>query len=736
MPLPAGTRLGPYEILAPIGAGGMAEVYKATDTRLDRIVAVKVSAEQFSERFDREARAVAALNHPNICTLHDVGPNYLVMEYIDGIPLRGPLPIHQALQHGMQICDALHAAHKKGITHRDLKPANILITAAGVKLLDFGLAQVGPTQRSPDDATLSVSITQAGTVLGTAPYMSPEQAEAKPIDARSDIFSFGLVLYEMLTGRRAFEGDSTIAIMAAILHKEPVELEAPPALRNIVARCLRKSPAGRFQSAAELRSALESAAGLSTQPVEIRAVKKLMVLPFRMLRADPDTDFLAFSLPEAIAASLSGLSSLIVRSTLVAARLAGDVLKLNEIAKEADVDVVLTGTLLRSGSKLRLTTQLVAAPEGTLIWSKSLQVELQEIFQLQDSLVSSVVESLALPLTAGERRQLSHDAPASPKAYDLYLRANELSRKRDGIPVAIDLYEQCVANDPAYAPAWARLGRCRWLADKYRAGSAEKLGDADSALRRALELNPDLPLAHNLFTQVQVEEGEALEALKRLLKRLRTSRNDPELFAGLAHACRYCGLLEGALASHRHARLLDPNIATSLLHTYFMLGDYQSALDAADADFGYGAANALAMMGRTMEAIAALSNKALPEGRLGRLYVISLRCLLEGDRAESLRASDELLTATFRDPEGWYYLARQLCFLGDADRALPALSRAVDWGFFCHPAMVRDPWLNPLRDHPRFSQILKKAERLCQEARETFAAEGGPFSVDVLRHVG
>ena len=215
MPLSAGERLGPYEILASIGAGGMGQVWKATDTRLGRTVAIQVLSGPHSDRFEQEARAIAALNHPHICTLHDVGPNYLVMEFIEGPPLNGALPLDRACRYAVEIADALSAAYAKGITHRDLKPANTLVTASGVKLLDFGLALLsrdGDGRARPVEATATVGLTQLGMILGTAAYMSPEQAEAKPIDARPDIFSFGLVFYEMLSGRRAFPGDRAIAI--------------------------------------------------------------------------------------------------------------------------------------------------------------------------------------------------------------------------------------------------------------------------------------------------------------------------------------------------------------------------------------------------------------------------------------------------------------------------------------------------------------------------------------------
>jgi Tol biopolymer transport system component/predicted Ser/Thr protein kinase len=253
MPLSVGTKLGPYEILAPIGAGGMGEVYRARDTRLNRIVAVKVSKEQFSERFEHEARAVAALNHPHICQLYDVGPDYLVMEFIEGVPLKGPLPVEKTVEYATQVLDALDAAHQKGITHRDLKPANILVTRQGIKLLDFGLAKQA-VRLNENDATKA--LTDHGQIVGTLQYMSPEQLQGKEADARSDLFSFGCVLYETLTAKRAFEGQSAASVIAAILEREPAPLTVALPLERILKRCLAKDPDLRFQTARDLKAAL------------------------------------------------------------------------------------------------------------------------------------------------------------------------------------------------------------------------------------------------------------------------------------------------------------------------------------------------------------------------------------------------------------------------------------------------------------------------------------------------
>lgn len=264
-----GEQFGPYELLAPIGAGGMGEVWKARDTRLERIVAVKFSKEQFTARFEREARAIAQLNHPNICTLHDVGPNYLVMEYVEGAPIKGPLDPAKLIEVAGQICDALDAAHRKGITHRDLKPANVLATRQGIKLLDFGLAKMPSEEPAPplDGRTITEALTGRGVVLGTPQYMAPEQIEGKAADARSDIFALGCVLYELVKGKRAFEGPTTSSVAAAILAREPEPLQAPPMIERVIRTCLAKDPEDRYQNARDVKLALELAsAGVPEAP--------------------------------------------------------------------------------------------------------------------------------------------------------------------------------------------------------------------------------------------------------------------------------------------------------------------------------------------------------------------------------------------------------------------------------------------------------------------------------------
>ena len=444
--MPTGERgaletLGRYRIVRKLGEGGMGVVYAAHDERLDRPVAIKrirpgLGDGQERERLWREARAAASVNHPNVCQLYEIDEDgdglFLAMELLDGAateraPCRGPLLPSEAVQIALAVLSALAALHRKGIIHRDLKPSNIFLAPHGVKLLDFGLARpfAGAVGLNESDLTLP------GVLMGTPRYMAPELIEGSVADARSDLFVLGIVLYEMLAGKPPFRGESVFEVARAIMQDEPPALGGSPGivgLDRIIHRALRKPVDERYQTAEafaqDLRASLLVAD--SGEVARVRPMTRLVVLPFRMLRPDPSIDFLAFSLADAISSALSGLPSLVVRSTAAASRFAADTPDIPALAGALDVDVVLLGTLLSSGEQVRVSAQLVQAPSGTLVRAMTSQSTSGEIFQLQDALAKSIVESLSLSLTAGERGQINRDAPANPEAYECYLRANQI----------------------------------------------------------------------------------------------------------------------------------------------------------------------------------------------------------------------------------------------------------------------------------------------------------------------
>ena len=321
-------------------------------------------------------------------------------------------------------------------------------------------------------------------------------------------------------------------------------------------------------------------------PEKPLTLTRLIVLPFRLLRDDPDTAFLAFSLPDAVTSSLSGLESLVVRSSLAASRYAGAPADTRAIGVEADVDMIVTGTLLRSADAVRVNAQLTEAASGTLLWSHTAQASVGDFFQLQDELTRRIVESLAVPLTARDKQRLVTDVPSSKAAYDHFLRGNQLSVDPKQWSVARELYERCVAEDPRFAPAWARLGRVYHVQTKYVESAGgdtdECLTRAESAFKKALAINPDLPIAHKLYAQLEAALGRAHDAMVRLVSRARTA--DPELMAGLVTACRYCGLLDASVAAHQRARALDRKIPTSVMHTWFMQGDWERLAALRDAN--------------------------------------------------------------------------------------------------------------------------------------------------------
>jgi eukaryotic-like serine/threonine-protein kinase len=455
---------------------------------------------------------------------------------------------------------------------------------------------------------------------------------------------------------------------------------------------------------------------------------RVIALPFHMLRPDSETGFLAFSLPDAVTSSLAGIGSLVVRSQLAAVRYGTDLLDLEEIAARAGVDVVLTGTLLRIGETIGITVRLTDVRDGTLLWSEDLRTELDDLFQLQERIARRIVGSLRLPLSEREDRLLHQDVPATSRAYEYYLRANEMAYHASRWATARDLYLQSVFEDPDFAPAWARLARCHRLLAKYSLDQDEAERNMELAVRgfeRALQLNPDLSVAHNYYAQLEVDLGRSEEAMVRLLDRAHRVGAEAELLAGLVHACRFVGLLDASLAAHHAARRLDPGIPTSVSHTYWMLGEYQRVTDFTLGDIGYVEGVALAALGRPQEAVAILrSNEAAAREPRIRAYVGSLRALLEGEHDECRRAL-ETASRGLHDAEGLYYLARSWARLGDHERAIRELGTVVERGFVCVPLFEHDEWLDPLRADPRFEALLVRARAAHQRADAAFLRAGG-----------
>ena len=502
--LSAGDRLGPYEILTLLGTGGMGEVWKARDTRLNRIVAIKCLKVQHGARFEREARAIAALNHSHICQIFDIGPDYLVLEFVEGVPLEGPLPERDALQVALQIVSALEAAHKRGILHRDLKPANVLVTDAGAKLLDFGVATFTANADNESTGTLD------GAVVGTPSYMSPEQALGKPLDARSDVFSFGATLYEALSGKRAFSGDSILDTLNAVVSREPEPLDSP--LSSVVNRCLAKDPSRRFQSALDLKQALTDAMGrLSTAATVARPGLPVLspsvaVLPFTNMSGDREQEYFSDGLTEEIINALAQIPGLKVIARTSAFAFKGQNIDVRRIAETLGVAHVLEGSVRKSGNRVRMTAQLIAAADGSHLWSERYDAELADIFAVQDATASAIARALQLKLAVGPRKH----TPAL-SAYEDFLRARHHLQRWSPEPAtkAMEYLRRAIEVDPAFALARCELGWCLFILvteNQIAPGEGARLMRVEA--RNALAVEPSLADAHAVLAMAAVLDYE------------------------------------------------------------------------------------------------------------------------------------------------------------------------------------------------------------------------------------
>ena len=586
MPLNPGTRLGPYEIISALGAGGMGEVYRARDSRLDRDVAIKVLPENLAadpealSRFEREAKAVAALSHPNILAIHDFGKDqgiaYAVTELLEGETLRNrlnqsSLPWRKAVEIGVAIAEGLSAAHSKGIIHRDLKPENIFLTSdSRVKILDFGLARVAPRFASQDAETMALTRaskpakTQPGTVMGTVGYMSPEQVRAEPAEAPSDIFSFGCVLYEMAAGLRAFARATAADSMVAVLKEDPPRLteigkQFPPDLDRVVAHCLEKKPEERFQSARDLAFALRSISSSSSNILQAppplvskvrfrRALRipaaaaavlllagllfffwtgrdkidSLAVLPFANTGGDPNAEYLSDGITEGIINNLSQLPNLGVMSRSSVFRYKGKDTDPQAAGRALKVRAVLVGRVVQRGDSLSVSAELVDARSNRQIWGEQYNRKLADILKVQEEMSREISDKLRLRLTGEEKQRLARRPTENTEAYQLYLQGRYQWNKRtlEGMQQGIDFFQQAIAKDSRYALAYAGLADAyALLADYHVLPAKEVMPRAKTAAMKALEIDDSLAEAHASLAWAKLTHDWAWSDAEKEIKR-------------------------------------------------------------------------------------------------------------------------------------------------------------------------------------------------------------------------
>jgi serine/threonine protein kinase/Flp pilus assembly protein TadD len=717
-----GKTLSHYRVIEQVGEGGMGAVYAAEDLNLNRTVALKMltgdtaSTPDRIDRFRREAQAVAALNHPNIVTIHSIetAPEglFMTMELVQGKGLDqlvagDGMSVERVLEIVQPLVRALVAAHGRGIVHRDLKPANIMVTDDGtVKILDFGLAKLHAAGDSGEHADMdAMTLTKAGTVVGTVPYMSPEQVQGKPVDHRTDIFSLGVILYEMATGGRPFGGETSAEVASSILRDAPQPIsdrrpDVPEPLARIVQRCLEKEPDLRYQSAADIQVAL-SKIGESVQGRRTGGRPSIAVLPFVDMSPEKDQDYFCEGLAEELINALVNVEDLQVASRTSTFRFKGAQSDIREIGRRLGVSTVLEGSVRKAGSAVRIGVNLVNIEDGYHLWSNRYDRELKDVFAIQDEIAQKIVEALQVTLSPkAKSKQAEKGAPADVQAYDYYLKGRKFfyEFRAKGFELARQMFARAIVIDDRYARAYAGVADCCSILYSYFDSSEANLKEADNASRKAVEMDPESAEAHasrGLALSLLSKHDEADREFRRAIEL------NPKLYEAhylYARALFSRGRNEEAAQQFEEACKVNPE-------------DYQARMFLAQTHQKLGKrAMAAANLKKSVEAVK--KHLAFHTDDARALYLGAAGLV---DLGELEVAQEWVAKALQIDPDDALVLYNVACIyaqLGDYDRSLTCLERSfeISGSVTFLSWMKNDPYFDPVREQPRYTALVAKLD--------------------------
>ena len=728
---------GKYNILQKLGEGGMGIVYKAKDTKLGRTVAIKFLSSDLirdkgaKKRFIQEAKAAAALNHPQICTIYEVdiaeGQTFIAMENIEGQSIRdklktGPLAIDEAKDIALQVAEGLKEAHEKGIVHRDIKPANIMLTEKGqVKITDFGLAKL----------SWGVDLTKTSTIMGTVAYMSPEQAKGEEIDHRTDIWSLGAMLYEMLTGERPFKKSQEHALIYEILNEDPPPVtslrpDIPSHIEKVVENALSKKLSKRYQNVNELIQDLMQSPVITFPKAE----KSIVVLPFENLSPDPEQEYFCNGMTEEIISDLSNIQSLLVISRTSAMMLKGTRKSMKTIGRELDVQYVLEGSVRKAGNDLRITAQLIDATKDAHLWAEKYSGTLDDVFDIQEKVSQSIVDALKLKLGPEEKKEISKKPTRNVQVHECFLRAKHeiYSYTKESLKKGIKTLQNGLELYGENSLLFATLGEAYYLLfDAGYVTDEAVLDKAEEFARKALALEPDSAYGYKLSALLERGRGSLVEACKNIKKAYDAEPNESII---MMHTAAFLGAYAGksSISNPLFDKLLEIDPLSQINYIFFgfnryMEGHFDEAIELVSKSYRmapefmwnrYWLAKFFAANKQFNKAFELIDEAVNTEGidKIIKELLQFLKYVLVGEREKALEAlSDETKKYTWNDPDFSFIMPGYYAVLGEKDKAFRWMEHAIDRGFINYPFYSTVyPLLENIRGEERFKKLMKRVK--------------------------